>query len=253
MVYAIIAGIVLLTGVGIFFVTKTNDEQSKPIGEKEDSLQKNNMTTEERFANPIKADRRRHSTMDAPMIRSRFEKMKVHDGLEAHAKKKLERLIIDICKEERVILWWEPLRDFAKLPNASKGARFMFVNSESTTGQQTIEFILNLSEMIRFCGLRFKGIETEKGEKLWEDRMDDGNYIVHSVFGAEEFTIKFRTVDDAIDIRYFVGEINQTLKKKKSSQRLVVLAPDDCIWCLLISDYSEAKRAENAGWAEILA
>ncbi|MEC7985677.1 MAG: hypothetical protein VX278_10975 [Myxococcota bacterium] len=251
MEYAIL-GIVLIMGIAAVVLTRSKGGSDSKT-EEVISKKKVPETIEEKFTNPIEANRRKHSTMDAPMIRSRFEKMKIHDGLEAHAKKKLERLVVDICKEEREMLWWEPLRDFSKLPNASKGARFMFLNAESTMGQQTIQFILNLSEMIRFCGLRFKGIETEKGEKLWEDRMEDGAYIVHSIFGADEFTIPFRVRDDAIDVRYFVGQVNTILKKKKSSQRLVVLAPDDCIWCLLISDYSEAKRAETARWAEILA
>ena len=77
---AAVAGLVLLRG-------------KEPQAEEENLVKKAKLpdTVEEKFANPIQADRRKHSTMDAPMIRSRFEKMKVHDGLEAHAKKKLER------------------------------------------------------------------------------------------------------------------------------------------------------------------
>ena len=109
---------------------------------------------------------RKHTKMDVPMIRSRFEKLNATDGLTEHAKKKLDKIILNLCSGEEEIYWWEPLRRFSQLPNASKGAKFMFVNAHTLEGQRLTEFILNLSEMIRFCGLRFSGIETADGEKI---------------------------------------------------------------------------------------
>ena len=188
---------------------------------------------------------RTHTKMDVPMIRSRFEKLNATDGLTEHAKKKLDKIILNLCSGEEEIYWWEPLRRFSQLPNASKGAKFMFVNAHTLEGQRLTEFILNLSEMIRFCGLRFSGIETADGEKISGFQLDNGAYNVHSVFGEDKFTINLDINDDEIDIPTFITSVNNTLAKKKATHRIVQFAPDGPVYCLLCTGYTEYKLSER--------
>ena len=136
---AIVAICVVLITLFVFKNKKTV-EDSKSVT-KETSPSRINRNQEMRL----------HTKMDVPMIRSRFEKLNAADGLTEHAKKKLDKIILNLCSGKEEMHWWEPLRKFSQLPNASKGAKFMFVNAHSLEGQRITEFILNLSEMIRFC------------------------------------------------------------------------------------------------------
>ena len=188
---------------------------------------------------------RLHTKMDVPMIRSRFEKLNATDGLTEHAKKKLDKIILNLCSGEEEMHWWEPLRKFSQLPNASKGAKFMFVNAHSLEGQRITEFILNLSEMIRFCGLRFSGVETKDGEKISGFELDNGTYNVHSVFGEDNFAINLEITDDGIDIPSFIISVNDTLTKKRATHRIVMFAPDGPVYCLLCTGYTEYKLSER--------
>ena len=186
-----------------------------------------------------------HTKMDVPMIRSRFEKLNATDGLTEHAKKKLDKIILNLCSGEEEMHWWEPLRKFSQLPNASKGAKFMFVNAHSLEGQRITEFILNLSEMIRFCGLRFNGIETHDGEKISGFQLENEIYNVHSVFGEEHFSINLEIKNDEIDIPAFVVSVNNMLAKKRATHRIVRFTPDGPVYCLLCTGYTEYKISER--------
>ena len=75
MEYAIL-GIVLIMGIAIVVLTRSKGD-SDTKSDETISKRKVPETIEEKFTNPIEADPRKHSTMDAPMIRSRFEKMKI--------------------------------------------------------------------------------------------------------------------------------------------------------------------------------
>lgn len=190
-------------------------------------------------------DPRLYTKMDVPMIRSRFEKLNATDGLTEHAKKKLDKTILNLCSGEEKMYWWEPLRRFSQLPNASKGAKFMFVNAQTLDGQRLTEFILNLSEMIRFCGLRFSGVETEDGEKISGFQLDNGTYNVFSVFSEDNFAIHLEIKDYEIDVPSFVESVNNTLAKKRATHRIVLFVPDGSVYCLLCTGYTEYKLSER--------
>ena len=188
---------------------------------------------------------RLHTKMDVPMIRSRFEKLNATDGLTEHAKKKLDKIVLNLCSGKEEMHWWEPLRRFSQLPNASKGAKFMFVNAHSLEGQRITEFILNLSEMIRFCGLRFNGVETSAGERISGFQLENDTYKVRSVFGEEKFSLDLVIKDDEIDMPAFVLAVNNTLARKKATHRIVQFAPDGPVYCLLCTGYTEYKLSER--------
>ena len=209
------------------------------------SPQTSNLVVNETSKSNRNQEMRLHTKMDVPMIRSRFEKLNATDGLTEHAKKKLDKIILSLCSGKEEIHWWEPLRKFSQLPNASKGAKFMFVNTTTLEGQRITEFILNLSEMIRFCGLRFSGIESEDGEKISGFQLDNGIYIVHSVFGEDTFTITLEIKNYEIDIPSFILSINNMLTKKKATHRIVIFTPDGPIYCLLCTGYTEYKLSER--------
>jgi|GEM_PF-4697899 len=190
-------------------------------------------------------DPRVHTRMDVPMIRSRIEKLNATEGLEAHARKKLDRMILSVCDSPEPIFWWEPLRRFSQLPNASKGAKFLFLNANSTEGIRLNENILNLSEMIRFCGLRLNGIETQSGDKIPATRLDDDAYHVLGAWGDSRFPIELKISNDQLDVPSFVMTLNQTLSKRKANQRLVLFKPDGPVFCILCTGVAEYKISKR--------
>ena len=194
---------------------------------------------------PEQKDFRVHTKMDVPMIRSRIEKLNFTDGLEAHAKKKLDKIILESCAQPEPMYWWEPLRKFSRLPNASKGSKFMFVNAMSIDGQRVIVFILNLSEMIRFCGLRLNTVEDNEGEKIPAYELEDGLYNVIAAIGAKNIPIKMTILNAQIDMNDFIQNLNQILHKYKATHRLVTFIPDGSVFCLLCTGYAESQLAER--------
>ena len=119
----------------------------------------------------------------------------------------------------------------------------MFVNSMSIEGKRVIEFILNLSEMIRFCGLRFNGVENKEGEKIPAYHLDDEEYSVIAAVGDKTFGIPMTIHDAKIDMVGFIEALNERLHKYKSTHRMVVLEPDGSVYCLLCTGYAESKHA----------
>ena len=165
--------------------------------------------------------------------------------VEEHAKKKLDKQILAVCSSDEPVFWWEPLRRFSQLPNASKGAKFLFLNAGSTEGTRLTENILNLSEMIRFCGLRLNGIESKSGEKIPASRLDDGMYHVLGAFGDSNFPIAMHIVDDQLDVPKLVTELNNILSNRKASQRIVLFKPDGPVFCLLCTGVVEFKLSKR--------
>lgn len=234
MIYTLL---IIVACIGIYFFTQSKSKESPTLPSTETS--KDDKTA------PSEKIPRIHTKIDVPMIRSRIEKLQATEGLTEHAKKKLDKLILTVCEGTEATHWWEPLRRFSQLPNASKGARFMFVNAASIEGQRITEFILNLSEMIRFCGLRLNGVETSQNEKITAFELEDGTYNIISAFGDDVFSIPFVIQDQTIDIPAFVNELNQTLSTKKATHRIVQLHPDGVVFCLLCTGYSEYKVSQR--------
>ena len=225
-------GIVIVVVIVLFFAfRKKNAEET--------------VTVEEEEKRTHQPDPRIHTRMDVPMIRARIEKLNAADGLEAHARKKLDKQILAVCSSNEPVFWWEPLRQFAQLPNASKGAKFLFLNATSTEGTRLTENILNLSEMIRFCGLRLNGIETTTGDKIPASRLDDGPYNILAAFGDSNFPIQMNIIDDRLDVPTMVSDINSTLAKKRASQRLVLFKPDGSVFCILCTGVVEFKLSKR--------
>lgn len=226
--------ILIAVCIGVYFFIQAKKEDTPTHSSIEEK--KEEQTSSEKKT-------RIHSKIDVPMIRSRIEKLQATEGLTEHAKKKLDKLILTVCEGTEETHWWEPLRRFSQLPNASKGARFMFVNAASIEGQRITEFILNLSEMIRFCGLRLNGIETKEHQKITAFELEDDTYNVLTVFGEESLTIPFVIEEQTIDIPAFVKELNTILSTKKATHRIVQLHPDGVIFCLLCTGYIEYKQS----------
>ena len=225
--------VIAVIAVIIYFVTQKNS--STQDGSLENEPSQKESVKQESF--------RLHTKMDVPMIRSRIEKLDFANGLETHAKKKLDKIILDVCSGEEKVYWWEPLRRFSQLPNASKGAKFMFVNAMSIEGKRIIEFILNLSEMIRFCGLRLNSVEDKDGEKIPAYHLDDEEYSIIAAVGDKTLSIPMVIKDAQIDMVALIESINKMLQKYKSTHRMVVLEPDGSVFCLLCTGYIESKHA----------
>jgi len=227
-----IAIVIIIVVIIAFFALRKKEPEEKVAVEKVEKKSQ-------------KPDPRIHTRMDVPMIRARIEKLNAADGLEAHARKKLDKQILAVCSSNEPVFWWEPLRQFAQLPNASKGAKFLFLNATSTEGTRLTENILNLSEMIRFCGLRLNGIETTTGEKIPASRLDDGSYNILAAFGDSNFPIQINIVDDLLEVPTMVSEINSILSKRKASQRLVLFKPDGAVFCILCTGVMEFKISKR--------
>ena len=230
-----IAILLLLAVVGGLYLSKNKKKSSKSTS----PSKKTNTSTSK------KTSLRVYTKMDVPMIRSRIEKLNATDGLSEYAKKKLDKLVLALCSGKEPMHWWEPLRKFSQLPTASKEAKFMFVNAQSTEGQRVTEFVLNLSEMIRFCGLRFSGVETKEGDKIQGSQLNNETYSINSIYGEEHFSMELIIKDDAIEISTFIASINELLAQKRATHRIVQFEPDHSVYCLLCTGYTEYKLSEK--------
>lgn len=193
------------------------------------------------------------TTMDAPMIQARLEKLGIFDELEAHQVDRLKKLIKEHCQEGREEPWWGPLQEFAKGLRFQKGNMpCVVISSRPWKGSGLRKDIDSISYMIRDSGVELDDVQRMDGKPLHsEDDVKDEEYRVLYKKGERKGDFSLRYRNNILDVIDLARSLNGLLAVAGDSHRFFVLPPMDPHWCLVHTVLPAAERAAQSKWGRL--
>ena len=197
---------------------------------------------------------RKLTTLDAPMIQARFDKLGVFAGLEPYQQERLRRMIKEHCQQGKEEIWWGPLQEFAKGLRYQKGDMVAHVLVSKAWKVKGIRRDVDtLGYMVRMSRIQLENFTTKEGKALHgEDTVEDGAYRISYKFGDQTNCIPAICRDGHFDIIDMVRQLNGLFRRLRTPKRLLLLPPWDENWCVVWTDIPAAERAASAKWGRLL-
>jgi len=193
------------------------------------------------------------TTMDAPMIQARMEKLGIFEVLEGHQADRLKRLIKEHCQEGREEVWWGPLQEFAKGLRYQRGeAPCVVISSRTWKIKMLRNDIDALSYMVRDSGIQLDDIQKDDGKPAHdEDDIKAAEYRIAYKRGETAATFDVHYKEGVLDVIGLVRTLNGVLNQTGDSHRIFVLPPVDPYWCLVYTTQPAAERAAQSRWGRL--